>query len=538
LSVTQKEGCIGSGICAVLQARRREIQEEYVRVLREQVGPHYALRPVEELSETTERSVAAYFAILCAGDWGPMEAFVEEIAARRFPLRFPLSEVQKAFAAFRALCVPCVTERFRGEELDHALALLDRTVDRAINVFSDTYQRLHLEEIRSTSDQLAEAHRRLRAQYEEVAEAARIKAQFFANMSHELRSPMNSVIGYTELLLDGIDGPVLPEQRQSLMKILANSRYLLKLINDVLDLSKIEAGRVEVQPRPFDVGELVREAFDAVEPLAFRKRLALRPDVAEGLGVFTADAEKIKQVLINLLSNAVKFTGEGEVVCTARREGDQLRIEVTDTGIGIGPDDQERIFHKFYQIDSAFGREHKGTGLGLSLARMLVELMGGHISLESEPGRGSRFTFMVPESRPRPGAEQPDLGGGATPRVLVIEDDPSALELLRKVIEADGMEVVVASGGAEGLDLARRVRPSVVTLDLLMPQVDGWQVLAELKADPATRAIPVVIVSCMDRREEGLRRGADAYAVKPIEREEFIRTLRRLIEHAGQEGAP
>ncbi|MBI5015271.1 MAG: response regulator [Deltaproteobacteria bacterium] len=529
--------CVASGVCALLQSKRQEIQEEYVRVLRDEIGPHYSLRPVEELRDTTRSSVAAYFAILCADDWGPMESFVEEIAERRFPLRFPLSEVQKAFAAFRDICVPCLTEQFRGEKLDTALAILDRTVDRAINLFSDTYQRLHLEEIRKTADELAEAHRRLQAQYEEVAEAARIKSQFFANMSHELRSPMNSIIGYTELLLDGIDGPVAPEQRQSLLKILANSRYLLKLINDVLDLSKIEAGKVELQPRPFDVSELVREAFDAVEPLAFRKRLALRSRVAEDVGVVTADTDKLKQVLINLFSNAVKFTAEGEVVCSVRRDGDQLTVDVTDTGIGIRPEDQERIFHKFFQVESALGRDHKGSGLGLPLSRMLVELMGGRLEVESEPGKGSRFTFTVPELRVAPGPGEAPSREGGRPRVLVIEDDPSALELLRKLIEAAGMEVLVASGGTEGLQAARRERPSVVTLDLLMPHVDGWQVLAELKADPETRSIPVVIVSCLDRREEGLRRGAAAFVVKPIVREDFIRTL-RLVTGAGSGAAP
>ena len=524
-----------SEVCALLQARRRDIHDAYAQMLKAGAGPHYSTRPEEELWETTGRSIVAYLAVLCAGDWGPMEAFVEEIAEKRFPLRFPLSEVQKAFAIFRKIAVPIFTESFQGEQLDRSLGLLDQTVDRAINLFSDKYQNLHLEEIRRTSAELEEAHSRLQGQYEEVAEASRIKSQFFANMSHELRSPMNSVIGYTELLLDGIDGPVNEEQKGSLQRILASSRYLLKLINDVLDLSKIEAGRMEVQAKPFDVGSLVQESLDTVTPLAYRKRIELRTDVPADISAFTADAEKVKQVLINLLSNAVKFTDEGEVVCRVRRDGRGLHFEIRDTGIGISPEDQSRIFQKFFQVETSHVREHKGTGLGLALSRMLVEILGGHLEFQSQLGRGSVFSFTVPDAG-LPRADSASISPrGSPPRVLLIEDDPSALILLRKMLEAEGMEVVAARDGAEGVALARSVGPSAITLDLLMPRADGWEVLQRLKADPATRHIPVMIVSCVDRKEEGRRMGADAYAVKPVERESFVRALRELVTPPARE---
>ncbi len=516
-------------VLTVLQGNRDRLRAEYVRILHEKVGPHYEVRPLDELEGTAGLALAAYLAAVGAGDWGPMDSFVREIAEKRFPLRFPLSEVQRAFAVFRGITHPLLTASFRGRELDEALGLLDRTVDAAINRFSDTYQGLHLEEIRRTSAELAEAHRQLRAQYEEVAEAARFKSQFFANMSHELRSPLNSIIGYTELLLDGVDGAVSGEQEGDLRRILAASRYLLKLINNILDMTRIEAGRMEVEVQPFDVPALVSEVLDTVTPLAYRKHLNLRTELEAGAGAFTSDREKLKQVLINLLANAVKFTDEGEVVCSASREAGRLAVTVRDTGIGIGPEDQKRIFSKFFQADPSHAREHKGTGLGLPLCRMLVELLGGEIAVESAPGVGSRFSFWVPEATAAAAPAPRAAARLERPRVLVIEDDPSALELIQKVLEAAGMEPLPAQDGAEGLRLAREAAPTAITLDLLMPRVDGWEVLGRLKADPATRDIPVAILSCMDTKDQGLRAGAAAFLVKPVDRGELVKVLRRLV---------
>jgi signal transduction histidine kinase/CheY-like chemotaxis protein len=522
----------------VLQEHREALAADYTRILHERVGPHYGTRPAEELEGTTESAMAAYLAVLGVGDWGPMQVFVQEIAEKRFPLRFPLSEVQRAFAVFREIAHPLITAAFRGVELDEALRLLDDSVDQAINRFSDTYQNLHLEQIRRTSDELAEAHRQLRNQYEEVAEAARFKSQFFANMSHELRSPLNSIIGYAELMLDGVDGPVNDEQGSDLRRILAASSYLLKLINNILDMARIEAGRMGVDIQPFDAGTLVGEALDTVTPLAYRKHIQLRAEGAEGVGTFISDRDKLKQVLINLLANAVKFTDEGEVVCAVQKGPGRLTVEVRDTGIGISPEDQQRIFAKFYQADPSHSREHRGTGLGLPLCRMLVELLGGEIRLESRLGEGSRFFVSVPEATlPAVVAGQAE-GGKGRPLVLVVEDDPSMLELIEKVLGAAGMEILCARDGEEGLRLARERRPAAITLDLLLPRVHGWDVLAQLKADPATQDIPVAIVSCLDRPERGARAGADAFLTKPLERAELVRTVRRLVaRRGGPEGA-
>ena len=520
---------IAEEVCRLLQEKRSHIQGEYLRILKADVGPHYAIRPEEELRETTAQAVAAYLAALCTGDWAPMGAFVQEIAERRFPLRFPLSEVQKAFGVFRFICSPMLASAFQGEKLNQALKTLDMAVDQAINRFSDTYQRLHLEEIQTKSAELAETHRALKRQLEELTDAARMKSQFFTNMSHELRSPLNSIIGYTELLLDGIDGPLTEAQRPNLQKVLASGRYLMKLINNILDTTKIEAGHMEVESRPFDVRAVVVEALDTVAPLAYRKRIAPRGEIPEDAGTFVADAEKIKEILINLLANAVKFTDEGEVVCSVRREPGRLCFEVRDTGMGIRTADLGRIFDKFFQADVPQVREHRGTGLGLPLSKMLVELMGGEIRVESEVGRGSRFSFWVPEALP--GVARVARGAGAPerPRIVVIEDDPSALELIQKVLESDGMQAIPASSGEEGLRLVRDFHPSAVTLDIRMPDLDGWQVLSELKADPSTRGIPVVVLSCVDERERGLREGAEAYLVKPLDRQNLVGSLRRIL---------
>jgi signal transduction histidine kinase/CheY-like chemotaxis protein len=527
------ESPIDAAVCELLQERREENHRAYIEALLHGAGPHYAERSREELAETTERAIAGYLAILCAGDWGPMDAFIREIAALRFPQRFPLSEVQRAFAAFREVARPLLTGAFDGARLEDALGLLSGTVDETIQRFSDVYQELHLGEIRATSRQLEEANRALQNQVEEVAEAARIKAQFFANMSHELRSPLNSIIGYTELLRDGIDGPVADEQGRDLDKILSSSQHLLKLINNILDMTKIESGRMEVEPRAFEAARVVAEAVDTVGPLAFRKHIEVRGDARRAGGSFRTDRDKVKQVLINLLANAVKFTDTGEVVCTAAREGGRLRFEVRDTGIGIAPREQERIFNKFYQIDPSHHREHRGTGLGLPLCRMLVDLLGGEIALESEPGRGTRVRFWVPQTSTAPTTEAAPAPGGGSGQVLVIEDDPAALELIEKALGSEGLEAVPAADGAAGLQLARTLRPRAITLDLLMSTVDGWEVLAELKADPATRDIPVVILSCVDRKDRGLRAGADAYLVKPIDRKEFLRVLKQVMAASG-----
>ncbi len=518
-------GDLDARLGETLRAAREHLVREHLRLIRGEAGPRYGHRPAEELQGTASRAVDAYLEVLGTGDWAPMEAFVREIARRRFPQRFPPSEVQRAFATFREAAQPVLAAALSGEELRQGLRLVTRAVDRAIHRFSDVYQALHVEELRATSAELEAAHAQLHDRYAQVSEAAAFKSRFFANMSHELRSPLNSIIGYAELLRDGVDGPVLEEQRRDLGRILSSAGYLRKLIDDILDMTRIEAGRMEVEVQPFHVGALVEEAVETVIPAAYRKQIALRAEVSPEVGLFASDREKVKQVLINLLANGVKFTERGEVVCAARLEGDRLRVEVRDTGVGIKEGDRDAIFAPFRQGPQARGGDGRGTGLGLALSRMLVELLGGRIAVDSEPGRGSSFSFFVPA------ATAPAVGGEAgRPRILVIEDDPATRELLEKILAASGYEVATARDGAEGLRRAAERTPAVVTLDLLMPDVDGREVLRRLREEPATRDVPVVVVSCLDRGGSGLRTAADAYLVKPIDRVEFLATVRRLVD--------
>ncbi len=511
-------------VVAVLRKAHDQLVREHLRLVREEAGPHYGDRPAEEIQCTATRAVDAYLDVLATGDWAPMEGFVGEIARRRFPQRFPPSEVQRAFATFREAADPLLAAAFSGEELRRAVHLVARAVDRAIHRFSDVYQALHVEELRATSAELEAAHAQLRDRYDQVAEAAAVKSRFFANMSHDLRSPLNSIIGYAELLRDGVDGPVAEEQRRDLRRILSSAGYLRRLIDDILDMTRIEAGGMEVVVQPFDVGALVEEAVETVIPAAYRKRIAVRAEVSRAVGRFASDREKVKQVLINLLDNGVKFTERGEVVCAVGLEGDRLRAEVRDTGVGIAEEDREAIFAPFRRGPPAPSGDRRGTGLGLALSRMLVELLGGRLVVESEPGRGSSFSFSIPT-----GAAPVVPGEGGSPRILVIEDDPATRELLEKVLASSGYDVATARDGTEGLRRAAERTPALVTLDLLMPDVDGREVLRRLREEAATRDVPVVVVSCLERGGSGLRADADAYLVKPIDRVEFLATVRRLV---------
>ncbi|MBI3332882.1 MAG: response regulator, partial [Candidatus Omnitrophica bacterium] len=354
-------------------------------------------------------------------------------------------------------------------------------------------------------------------------------SQFLANMSHELRTPLNSIIGFSDVLLDESLGELAPEERREFLgNILSSGRHLLGLINDILDLSKIEAGRMELQPEPFAVRGIVEGVLTTIRPLAAKKGIAVEVAIDPALTAMVADPGKVKQILYNLLSNAVKFTPErgGIGVRTSRGQGEAC-FAVWDTGIGIKPEEQTRVFEEFYQVEATAAKQYEGTGLGLALAKKFVELHGGRIWVESEPGRGSTFAFSLPlvEPPPMPVAElyEPDERG--RPIALVVEDDPKTLELLRFSLSREGFRVEEALDGEEALTKARALQPSLITLDIMLPTKDGWEVLRELKEDPAIRDIPVVIVSIVDEPERGFSLGAADYILKPFDREDFLRRL-------------
>jgi signal transduction histidine kinase/CheY-like chemotaxis protein len=372
--------------------------------------------------------------------------------------------------------------------------------------------------------------------YRQLEAANRHKSEFLASMSHELRTPLNAIIGFSEVLLERLFGELTAKQEEYLGDILDSGRHLLSLINDVLDLSKVEAGHMELELNCFSLHECLENGLTMVRERASRHGIALSLEVDSALDVLEADERKVKQVVFNLLSNAVKFTPDGgQVGITAGPDGGGVRISVWDTGIGIAPEDQARIFEAFQQVGGLDAPSREGTGLGLALARRFVELHDGRLWVDSEVGQGSRFSFTLPvclTPAVEAASEVAQAAEASTvrerPLVLVVEDDPQAAELLRLYVEAAGCRVETARDGEEGFDKAHSLRPDLITLDLLLPKMDGWDLLVRLKAAPETREIPVVIVSIKEERGKGFVLGAADYLVKPISREELVHALQRV----------
>ncbi len=392
----------------------------------------------------------------------------------------------------------------------------------------------------------------------EAAEAAsRAKSQFLANMSHELRTPLNAIIGFSEILQGQAFGALNPKQARYVDNIVKSGRHLLQLVNDILDLTRVEAGKLELQYERFPVAQALQDILNVVRAQASKKNITLSLEVVDGVGQITADQIRFKQIMYNLLSNAVKFTPEGGKVTVVAKELRELRelmelplvppvpsvpsvpfvlVSVSDTGIGIAAEDMPRIWREFEQADQGMARRYEGAGLGLPLTKRLVELHGGRIWAESEgPGQGSTFTFVLPIADLRlpicesqvetPKSQIEDRKS----KILVVEDNPRANELLRIYLTQAGYEVHQAYDGEEGLKQARQCRPSVIVLDILLPRVGGWQVLDELKRHPETRDIPVVIVSIVEQQRLGFSLGAADYFVKPIDRARFLARLQTLI---------
>jgi signal transduction histidine kinase/CheY-like chemotaxis protein len=382
---------------------------------------------------------------------------------------------------------------------------------------------------------VAEQSAELSLQNHQLEEATRLKSEFLANMSHELRTPLNAIIGFSELMLDG--GEDDPETRALYLGTIHSSgTHLLALINDILDLSKVEAGKMELHPEPFDVEELIGQTLATVEPLAQRKEIVLNASAA-GAGQIIADPGRVKQVLLNLLSNAIKFTPEGgRVGVEASRVPDGVQLTVIDTGIGIAPEDQERVFAEFQQVDGSASRQHEGTGLGLALTRRFVEMHGGRIWLESVLGEGSKFHVLLPVGAPNgrsiavPGAQSapPRAGDPSAPLVLIVDDDPRAAALLSLYLGRGGYRSEIASNGVEATVKAVDLRPFAITLDIDLPRIDGWEVLRTLKQDERVRDIPVVIVSIVDDEQLGYALGAVDYFVKPVDRQALLARLDRF----------
>ena len=373
-----------------------------------------------------------------------------------------------------------------------------------------------------------------------LEDANRHKSVFLANMSHELRTPLNAIIGFSELLTDAQNGQFDEATRKRfLSQILTSGRHLLGLINDILDLSKVEAGQMELRLQTLSVADSVDQVVKTVEPLVAKKSITLTSTVA-GVGDVLADAGKVKQMLLNLVSNAIKFTPEGgSVTIGAVRIKETIEISVTDTGIGISESDLKSIFREFHQVDFGPGRKHEGTGLGLALTKRFALLHGGDVRAASRLNKGSVFTLSLPVRAGVPPATETMAAAaknGSGPIVLVVEDDPAAAELLTRQLSAAGYRTEVARTGNEALARARELQPAAITLDIILPEVDGWEIMTRLKSDATTSGIPIVVVSVVDNPELGLALGAIDYFVKPVDTGALIKRLNRFdfMRHSGK----
>ncbi|MGV8041543.1 MAG: response regulator [Thermoanaerobaculaceae bacterium] len=415
----------------------------------------------------------------------------------------------------------------RRQELEHTRQALDRSLEELTRMTAALDQRTR---------ELADANLRIR-------EADRLKSQFVSNMSHELRTPLNSIIGFSELLLARLGQELGQKYHRFLQNIHEAGHQLLGLINDILDLSKIDTGKVDMMPEPLVVQTLIEGVRTVLSSTAKKQGITIDVRAPADLPLLVADPVKVKQIVYNLVSNAVKFSHEGGVVEIEARclrgaaspfEVDAVQIAVIDHGIGIEPRHHRLVFQDFVQVDGTTARPFGGTGLGLALVRRFVELHRGTVSLESAPGKGATFTVTLPCSPPQgiPAAEAIptlDLPAESGRRILVVEDDPTAFEALAERLTAASYVPVRARSFQEAIRLARSVRPAAITLDLVLPGADGWEVLRSLKSDEATRAIPVVIISVLDNRELGLGMGADDYLTKPVDGERLVQRLAELL---------
>ena len=377
-------------------------------------------------------------------------------------------------------------------------------------------------------------------------QANKSKSTFLANMSHELRTPLNAIIGFTRIVRKKGDGALPEKQLENLDKVLSSSEHLLGLINTVLDIAKIEAGRMDVIPAKFNLSVLADQCANLATPL-LKPNIVLEKNVDQTIGIIFSDQDKIKQIVLNLLSNAAKFTHEGKILLSVQKLNEEIvNISVTDSGIGIKEESLGRVFEEFQQADSSTTRQYGGTGLGLAISRNLARLLGGDLTAASQFGQGSTFTLTIPiyygrkpasavDQEPPPAQEalKPFQQDSPRHRVLVIDDDPDALYLLQESLGTNEFEVIGSRSGQAGLQLAREQHPEVILLDIIMPETDGWQILNDLKSEAATAKIPVILLTIVDKKALGFKLGAADYLLKPLNPALVVEALRRVIGEKG-----
>ena len=457
-----------------------------------------------------------------------------------------------------------------SEKSDYSVRAVKETEDEIgflIDCFNGMLARMqsHEKVLRGVNEQLASSQQRALA-------ATEAKSQFLANMSHELRTPLNAIIGYSEMVQEELEDVGQVRFIPDLKRIHAAAKHQLSLINDILDLSKIEAGKMNLFVESFDIARLVQEVVTTIQPLVAKNNNHLVVECHEGLGTLRADQTKVRQVLFNLLSNATKFTEKGQIRLDVDRTEEAqpsgngqdhglikgsppsatggslaanhqscVTFAVHDTGIGMTPEQLGRLFQPFSQAENSTTRKYGGTGLGLAISRKFCQMMGGDLTAVSELGKGSTFTARLPaevRETPQPFDAEAQRTAGApstalSPRsdILVIDDEPAARDLVQRVLTKEGYYVTTATSGPEGIALARRLQPDAITLDVMMSGMDGWAVLSTLKADPLTAEIPVVMVTVVDEKNLGFALGASDYLIKPIEWDRLIAVLEKTRRH-------
>jgi PAS domain S-box-containing protein len=473
-------------------------------------------------------------------------------------IKFPIYDAQGEVYAIGGISSD-VTEQKRAEEsLQRAHNMLEqRVAERTTElVRTNNLLRQEVRERARAEQALATQSASLARQVEEqtadlklanarLERAARLKDEFLANMSHELRTPLNAILGISEALQEEVYGPLTERQHSSLRSIEESGRHLLALINDILDLAKIEAGKTELEFSEVSIEAVCESSLRLIRQNAQKKRLSVSETITCDIPHIRADERRLKQMLVNLLSNAVKFTPDGgsigiEIVCD---EGHNvISFTIWDTGIGIARDDMERLFQPFVQIDSSLSRHYEGSGLGLGLVARLTEMHGGSVGVESELDKGSRFTISLPiikrETKP-PSVSAPEETITTCPRMpprhirraLLIEDSLSAAEQITRYLNELGIETTISTQGAQAVEQARNLKPDIIILDILLPDISGWDILATLKTESPTRDIPVLVVSVVDEPELAEKLGAASYLIKPITREQVQAALNTIFPH-------